>query len=91
MSAFHVARVDADGELVRVVGRQTDQAQDFARTRVEHHRGAVVRLLGVDDAEVAEAVLGGLLEVGVDRQLQRRADLRRILVAELVGSRGRGC
>ncbi len=53
---------DAGGESVRVVGRTAGERQHLAVARIEDHCRAVER-------RGREAILGGLLHVGVDGQL----------------------
>ena len=68
-----VRQVDAAGELIRVVGGQAGERQDFARARVQDDGSPVV-------AEMGEALLGRPLDVGVDRQLDA-SSLDRLLPA----------
>ena len=68
--------IDARGEAIGVVGRQADERQDLAGTRVEHDGRAPV-------ARGAEAVLHGALQVGVDGESQAGALGRRALPEHL--------
>ena len=68
--------------VVGVVGRQVDQREDFAGSRVEHHGATSLGIVFLDGR--LELAVGQVLDLGIERQAHILAVLRRLECANVL-------